>query len=256
MRPLEPERRVGRAAANYDRHMVAALAIVSPLILAGVLTASAVAKLRTPDDLAGWAELGVPAALRREWLRRLHPWAEIALGAAIALVGGVIGLVSGLIAVALMIAYTSLVVGARRNGVAATCACFGRRRAVTRVTIARNLWLTLLAIATAATSWTTPLVGGPAAAGIADPGSLLALVLASATTALILWPEVSARIRRQRPSGRRRSGLRPPPHAFRPGDTRRRAHRESSVSGLSAAAADSVRFAHMRLLPTRGRQGP
>ncbi len=189
MRPLEPERRVGRAAANYDRHMVAALAIVSPLILAGVLTASAVAKLRTPDDLAGWAELGVPAALRREWLRRLHPWAEIALGAAIALVGGVIGLVSGLIAVALMIAYTWLVVGARRNGVAATCACFGRRRAVTRVTIARNLWLTLLAIATAATSWTTPLVGGPAAAGIADPGSLLALVLASATTALILWPE-------------------------------------------------------------------
>lgn len=169
--------------------MVAALAIASPLILAGVLIAGALAKFRRPDDLAGWAELGVPASLRREWLRRLHPWAEIVLGGTIAVLGGAIGIVSGVIAVALMIGYTWLVVRARRNAVPATCACFGRRRAVTRVTVARNLWLTVLALATLATSWTTPLLGGPIAAGLAAPGSLLALALAAGTTMLVLWPD-------------------------------------------------------------------
>ena len=61
--------------------MLDALSIALPLLLAAVLIASAVAKLRTPDDLSGWADLGVPRALRREGLRRAHPWAEGALAA-------------------------------------------------------------------------------------------------------------------------------------------------------------------------------
>ena len=45
--------------------MPTSLIAAPALILAGVLVASAVGKLRHPDDLAGWAELGVPTAFRR-----------------------------------------------------------------------------------------------------------------------------------------------------------------------------------------------
>ena len=58
-------------------------AFAPALIVVGVLLVSGIAKLRTPDDEAGWAELGVPAALRRPWLMRLHPIAEIVLAAAL-----------------------------------------------------------------------------------------------------------------------------------------------------------------------------
>ena len=60
------------------------------------MVASAVGKLRRPDDLAGWAELGVPAAFRRDWLLRLHPWGELALGLALAVLGGALGLLAAL----------------------------------------------------------------------------------------------------------------------------------------------------------------
>jgi len=169
--------------------MPVALSIAIPLVLAAVLISSGIAKLRTPDSLAGWQELGVPVVLRREWLRRIHPWAELLLGAAIALLGGWLGLAASLVAVALMVGYTILVARVVSRSESTSCACFGARTRVTRVTIVRNVWLTVLAIASAAVIWTTPLLGGALAAGIPHFAWLIALAVAAVTTALVLWPE-------------------------------------------------------------------
>jgi hypothetical protein len=172
--------------------MPVALSIAIPLVLAAVLVSSGVAKLRAPDSLAGWQELGVPAVLRREWLRRIHPWAELILGGAVALLGGWLGLLAALVAVALMVAYTAMVARLVARRESTSCACFGARKRVTRVTVVRNVWLTLLAIATAAVIWTTPLFGGALAAGVPQFAWLVALAIAAVTTALVLWPEGTA----------------------------------------------------------------
>lgn len=169
--------------------MTGALAIALPLTLAGVLIFSAIAKFRSPDDLAGWAEIGVPARLRTDGLRRLHPWGELALGIAIAVLGGMLGLLAALVAVGLMSAYTWLLFRVERRQDDASCACFGVRRRVTKVTVIRNAWLTALAVATAATSWMTPLIGGPLLYGLKEGAWVIGLVVAAGTTALILWPE-------------------------------------------------------------------
>lgn len=171
--------------------MPVALSISLPLVLAAVFIASAAAKLRTPESVAGWKELGVPTFLRREWLRRLHPWGELILGCGIAVVGGWAGLALSLIAVAVMAAYTVLIVTALRRSDEAACACFGARRRVTRLTVVRNVWLTLVAIATAGVIWSNPLVGGALASSATQPAWLLALAIAAVTTALILWPDDS-----------------------------------------------------------------
>jgi hypothetical protein len=169
--------------------MPAAFSIAIPLVLAAVLVASAVAKLRTPDDLAGWAEIGVPQALRREWLRRLHPWGELLLGLAVALLGGLLGVLASLVAVALMIAYTVLVARVVARADDTSCACFGARKRVTRITVARNIWLTVLAAASAAAVWATPLLGGALLAAIPYWAWLVAVAVGAITTAFVLWPD-------------------------------------------------------------------
>ena len=169
--------------------MPGALAIVLPLTLAGVVIVSAITKFRTADDLAGWAEIGVPAGLRKEWLRRFHPWGELILGVAIAALGGILGLLAALVAVALMSAYTWLVTRAVLRKDDASCACFGARKRVTKITVIRNAWLTALAAATAAISWTTPLIGGPLREAVTEGEWVIGLGVATVTTALILWPD-------------------------------------------------------------------
>lgn len=169
--------------------MPGVLAIVLPLTLSAVLIASAIAKFRAPDDLAGWAEIGVPAGLRKEWLRRMHPWGELLLGVVLAVFGGILSLLGALVAVVLMGAYTWLVAQAVRREDDTSCACFGTRRKVTKVTVARNIWLTALALATAAVSWTTPLIGGPLWIGMQSGGWLIGLIVVAVTVALIMWPE-------------------------------------------------------------------
>lgn len=169
--------------------MLDALSIALPLVLGAVLIASAVAKLRAPDDLSGWADLGVPRTLRRTWLLRLHPWAEAALGASLALLGGWLGVLAALVAVALMAAYTVLVARVAARSTDASCSCFGARRRVGRVTVARNVWLTALAVGVAAVIWATPVVGGALAAGLPQFEWLIALAVSAVTAAFILWPE-------------------------------------------------------------------
>ena len=165
------------------------LAIVLPLVAAAVFIASAIAKLRRPDDLAGWAEIGVPAALRRQWLVRAHPWGELLLGVALALLGGILGLLAALVAVALMTGYLVLVVRVQRRSEDTSCACFGARRPVTRVTIVRNVWLLVITAGTAAVIWVNPLWGGALAAGATDWDWILGLAIAAVTVAAILWPD-------------------------------------------------------------------
>ena len=170
--------------------MIPALTVALPFILAGVFVASAVAKLRTPDDLVGWAELGVPRLLRRQWLLRLHPWAEIALGASLVLLGGWLGFIAAIVAVALMGAYLWLVVRARGRSDDASCACFGSKRRITRVTVIRNVWLLVLAVSAACVIWMAPLLGG--ALAVAFSGwwtSVLGAAAAAVTAALVLWPD-------------------------------------------------------------------
>lgn len=171
-----------------------AFPVAMPLVLAVVLLASGVAKLRAPDDLAGWRDLGVPPALRREWLRRLHPWAELALGAALAVLGGWLGLLAALVALALMLAYTVLVARVVRRSDDTSCACFGARKRVTRVTLVRNIWLSLLALATVAVVWANPLLGGAVAAATADLAWVVALAVAAVTASLVVWPEGEASV--------------------------------------------------------------
>ena len=172
--------------------MLDTLSIAIPLVVAAVLVSSAIAKFRTPDDMAGWEQLGVPRAFRQDWLRRLHPWGELALGIAIALLGGWLGAVVAGIAVMLMLAYTVLVARVVARADDTSCACFGSRKRVTRVTVARNVWLTALTVSGVAVIWTTPLFGGAFAAGIPQFSWLVALAVAAVTTAFVLWPEAAA----------------------------------------------------------------
>ena len=173
--------------------MPTALIAAPALILAAVMIASAVGKLRRPDDLAGWAALGVPAAFRRQWLLRLHPWGELLLGVALALLGGVLGTIAAVVSAVVMAAYTWLIgralANARESGDEATCACFGESAPVTRVTLLRNAWLLLLSVVAAATIWATPAFGGAIAALRSDWGWVVALAAAAFTTALIVWRE-------------------------------------------------------------------
>lgn len=134
---------------------------VSSVIIAGVLLASGVAKLRHPADESEWEQLGLPRWLQRSPLIRLHPYAEIALAVAVLILGSFLGLAAGIIAVVLFAFYLGLIIQAHRTVPDASCACFGESRPITQKTIVRNVWMLVLAVATAATTWATPLIGGP-----------------------------------------------------------------------------------------------
>lgn len=169
--------------------MPSPLSVVPVLLVAAVLIASGIAKLRHPDDLTGWAELGVPAILRRKSLLQFHPWGEIALGAALVVLGGVLGELAAIVALALMLGYLIFVARIVRAGADASCACFGRRKRITVATVVRNAWYVLLSAAAVATAWANPLWGGPfAASGASDWAWLLGLAAAGVTVAVTMWP--------------------------------------------------------------------
>lgn len=172
--------------------MVQTFALALPLLLAGVFVASAAGKIRTPDDVTGWTALGVPKLLRRRWLIRLHPWLELILAGALMALGGLLGVVAAGVAVVLMVAYLVLVVRALRSVPDALCACFGSPRPVTRLTVARNIWLTALALATTSVISTGQLLGGAVVAAVSNWDWIVALAVAAITSGLVLWRDVAA----------------------------------------------------------------
>jgi hypothetical protein len=177
------------------------LSICLPLTMTVMLLISGVAKLRHPDDLAGWTEMGVPAPLRRKWLLALHPWGEITLGVLIALLGCWLGVIAGVLAVALMGVYTVLIATVLRRSDDASCACFGERKQITGVTLARNIWLVLLAVGTVCVIGGTPLLGGAAVAAVQGSawGWLVGLAAAAVTTWLVTRGEPADRSDGERP---------------------------------------------------------
>ena len=170
--------------------MISALLIGPALLLGGVLIASGALKLRGPADLTEFDQLGVPPALRRQWIATAHPWGELLLGIVLIVTGGWIGALAALAATLLMVAYLVLVSRALRATPDASCACFGSTKRITGATIARNAWLSLLGVLAFAASWALPLLGGPLAALSGDAWAWLVVVLAAAATvALVMWPE-------------------------------------------------------------------
>lgn len=161
--------------------------LAAPLIVAAVLISGAVAKLRHPDTLDGWQQLGVPEALRRRWLLLLHPYGELLLAVALISLGGVVGTVVAAAAVVLFGAYLALIVRSRRQGPDAACSCFGRSRRITPVTVARNVWFLALALISAGVIWATPILGG-VLASLGDGWAWVpGLAAAGLTAALSLW---------------------------------------------------------------------
>lgn len=170
--------------------MVTTALLVAPaLLLGGVLIASGALKLRTPADLSEFQQLGVPVGLQRMWIARVHPWGELALGLALTLLGGWLGVAAAVVAAVLMGAYLALVVRARAVTPDASCACFGSTKKITRVTVVRNAWFTVLAIAAVSTVWALPVWGGAAAAAAPDWAWIAFAAAAVLTTTLILWPD-------------------------------------------------------------------
>lgn len=140
--------------------MPTALIVAPALIVATVLLVSGVAKLRTPDDESGWTEMGIPAALRQEWLMRVHPVAEILLGIALVVLGGTLGVVAGAAATVLFAVYLVMIWRAKQRSPDASCACFGARKPITGRTLLRNAWLVLLSALAAVGLGALPLFGG------------------------------------------------------------------------------------------------
>lgn len=170
--------------------MISALLIGPALLLGGVLIASGALKLRTPAYLTEFDQLGVPAALRRQWIAAAHPWGEMLLGTVLLVAGGWIGALAALAATLLMVAYLVLVSRARRATPDASCACFGSTKKITTATIARNAWLSMLAVLAFAAAWALPVLGGPLAAlGVDGWAWVLVILAAVATVALVMWPE-------------------------------------------------------------------
>ncbi|GAA4486060.1 MauE/DoxX family redox-associated membrane protein [Microbacterium panaciterrae] len=168
--------------------MTAAWTVGPTLIIAAVLIASGIAKLRTPDDAAGWESLGIPAALRQGWLIRVHPYAELLLAAVLLFVGGPLGIAAAVVAVLLFAAYLAMVWRAKRKTPDASCACFGERRPITTRTLVRNAWLLLVALASAVTIGSAPLWGGIARAAVPEWAWILVLAVAAATVILVREP--------------------------------------------------------------------
>lgn len=134
--------------------------VLAPLIIATVLSISAVAKLRRPDDAASaFTSLRLPTWLNQPFFHRALPWGELMLAVALLLLGQVAGVVVGVLAVALMLAYTVVIGRALTFGYPVDCGCFGRlgMGEVTSRTLARNILLTLIAVAGVVFAATTPL---------------------------------------------------------------------------------------------------
>ncbi|GAA4403991.1 hypothetical protein GCM10023168_16030 [Fodinibacter luteus] len=159
-------------------------ALLLPVVTcAVVLLVSGVAKLRAPATVdAAFTSLDVPAALDTPLVRRLVPWAEVALGAWLLLATGAALAVVAALALALFVAYLVLVVRAQRRPEPVDCGCFGALGSarVTRVTVWRNVLL----VVSAALAVVAGLRGVGVIAALVDGGALAWLAASALTVAV------------------------------------------------------------------------
>ena len=111
------------------------------VVLALVLVVAAGAKLRRPEATAG--ELAALGLLAAAPLARLVPLVELATAATLVVAPAW----GGVVAFALLAAFTTVLVGVLRSGRVVSCACFGgiAERPVSALTLARNAALLALA---------------------------------------------------------------------------------------------------------------
>lgn len=123
--------------------------VLPPLLLAGLLVLSGLAKLRHVEETrSAFAQLRLPSALTRSSAPRVLPWGEIALALALLAVPSPAAVVVAGAALVLFVAYLVVVVRALGFDHPVTCSCFGRLGLgeVTRRTAARNALLVLVAL--------------------------------------------------------------------------------------------------------------
>lgn len=166
-----------------------AFAIVLPLIVSAVLLTSGVAKLVRPDSVGEWLAFGIPRGLSKRWLVRVHPWAEIALGVAVAVLGGALGFAAAAASTLLMTAYFVLIWRSLRSPNDVSCACFGVRRRVTRITLLRNAWLVSISAAATSVVAFNPLWGGALLAAEVYWWWVVAATATVLTAAFVLWSD-------------------------------------------------------------------
>ena len=151
--------------------------VAAPIVLATVFSAAAIGKLTSGvDDADTWRELGLPKFLNQTWLRRAHPWGELALALALLVVPGVLAWPVALAALVLSSFYLALIVRLARQD-QASCNCFGAKNATEvgpALVALALLWLVALA-------WGTPVF----ALQVATNPPVLALAAVAAVTWLL-----------------------------------------------------------------------
>ncbi|GAB3880197.1 TlpA family protein disulfide reductase [Terrabacter terrigena] len=158
--------------------------VLAPVILACVLVASAVGKVRSPSaSVQAFRDLRVPAPLSGRFVVAALPWVELLLAPGLLLVGGAGGVLLAAVAFLLFAAYLVLVTRALGFDEDVECACFGTFAPgrISGRTVLRNTWLLVLGVAALARS----LDGDSVAARLADgraPWWWLAGAVAAAVT--------------------------------------------------------------------------
>ncbi len=173
-----------------------AAALIVLVTLAAVLLVSGAAKLRDKRATRdAFDALRVPAWIPADIAARVLPWAEIVLAAALLALPSPWSPVAAVTVLLLMLSYTAVIARALTFEEPVTCSCFGSigRHDVDRLTLARNILLTLLA---GAASWFA-LDGGSGPAAAADLGTegwsaLVAAGAAAVVAVLVVGVRTSA----------------------------------------------------------------
>jgi thiol-disulfide isomerase/thioredoxin len=165
-------------------------ALLLPLLTCSVvLLLSGAAKLRDHGAVdAAFTSMRVPAPLDASWVRRVLPWAELALGLWLLVATGPALVVVGFLVLVLFLAYLGLVVRALADPAPADCGCFGAigESRVTAVTAWRNGLLVLAAALTLVAGFRdVSVLGDLRVDGVW--AWLVAAVLAVSVAVLVTW---------------------------------------------------------------------